>query len=154
MRFTTTATAFLAATAIAAGGASAAPAMTDNGFALTIGQPDGEHAEVAFSADTMSDRAIVISTHLMGVAGSRLSISIDRKATPLFKHILAEDECKFVDNASDCQIALSGNSDAYGRIVYAFKRGLVLHFAVETAGLTTMSQDASLRGFTAAYRQL
>jgi hypothetical protein len=129
-------------------------AMAAEGLVLMVGPADGTHAEITFSPDKASDRAIVISTHLVGVTGSRLALNVDRSANPAYEHIMADGECKFVSDASQCEIAISGSAPEYATLVALFKRGLVVHIEVETAGAMQMSQDATLRGFTKAYKGL
>ena len=130
------------------------PAKAQEMLTLMVGPPEGVHAEITFSPDTPSDRAIMIATHLAGVGGSRLALKVDRATQPAYEHILAEGECKFVDAASACEVAIAGNSPTYRTLVDLFKRGLVVHIEVETAGSMEMAQDASLRGFTKAYKGL
>lgn len=139
--------------AVFAVGIHASAAMAED-LTLMFGKPDGEHAEIILSPDKSSDRALVIKTRLVGVAGSRLFLNTDGGTKPLFERILTEDECKFVDNGSVCEVAIAGGTRLYKEAVYAFKRARVLHVGVETAGSMAMSEKVSLKGFTKAYNKL
>jgi hypothetical protein len=122
---------------------------------LTSGKPDGKRADIMFSRDKSSDRAIVIKTTKAGVAGSRLFLEIDRAKQPLFTYIFAEQDCKFEETTgSICELAIAGSDRRYGQIVSGFKRAKTLHIGVETAGSMAMSEDVSLKGFTRSYDKL
>lgn len=131
-----------------------APLLAEEGLQLMFGAPDGEHATLTFSGDTASAEAIVVETRLVGAAGSRVSLSVDRAGGNLFDRILTEADCRFVDQASTCRFAIPGGTAEYAAIVAAFKAGLKAHVEVETAGSMEMSQDISLKGFTRAYGKL
>jgi hypothetical protein len=88
------------------------------------------------------------------VAGSRVSLSVDRAGGNLFDRVLTESDCRFVDQASSCRFSIPGGTPEYAAIVAAFKAGLKAHVEVETAGSMEMSQDISLKGFTRAYGDL
>jgi hypothetical protein len=135
-------------------GLLAGQAMAQEALNLMFGDPAGEHATVTFSPDKTGAQAIVVGTHLVGVAGSRLSLSVDRAGNNIVDHILTAEECKFGDTGSDCSFAIAGDSPEYATLVTAFKRGLKLHIEVENAGSMEMSQDISLIGFTKAYGKL
>lgn len=141
----------LLAAALAAG-ALATPAMAE--VNLMFGDPAAMHVSITLSPDKASDTALVVKTRLAGVAGSRVSFSIDRVGNNLFDHLLTTEECKFVDQASECQFSIAGGTPEYDRIVLAFKKGLTLHVEVENAGSMEMSDDISLRGFTKSYNAL
>jgi hypothetical protein len=130
------------------------PLLAAEGLQLMFGAPDGEHATLTFSSDTASAEAILVETRLVGAAGSRLSLSVDRAGDKLFDRILTETDCRFVDQASTCRVSIAGGTPEYAAIVAAFKAGLRAHVEVETAGSMDMSQDISLKGFTRAYGKL
>lgn len=123
-------------------------------FMLSFGKPEGERADIVFSANKMSKRAILIKTTRVGVAGSRLFLEIDKSRTPIVNHIFTDDECRFSDNGSACEITISGTSNEYQKILYAFRRGRTLHIGIVGAGSMKMSEDVSLIGFTAYYKKL
>ena len=121
---------------------------------LSFGRPGGEKADIIFSSWKRSAKAIVIKTTQVGVAGSRLFLEVDKRPTPIVDHILAESECRFGDNTGSCEIAISGLSAEYRKIVRAFRRGRTLHIGIVTAGAMKMSEDVSLSGFKTSYGRL
>ena len=121
---------------------------------LMFGTPEGRHATLDFAADSNGLEALVITTHLAGVAGSRLALSVDRAGAPLIERVLANGECRFDDGASVCRVAIGGDTAEYAAIVSAFKAGLTAHVEVENAGSMEMSEDISLRGFTKDFSRL
>ena len=132
----------------------AAPAFAQENLMLMFGAPEGRHATLSFSPNKAGEDALVVSTVQVGVAGSRLQLSIDRSKTPLVDRILATDECKFDDKGSLCTFAIQGNTPEYAAVVDAFKKGLTVHIELTNAGSMEMSEDISLVGFTKAYRKL
>ncbi len=75
---------------------------------LMFGAPEAEHATLTFLPDATSPEAIVIETRLVGAAGSRLALSVDRAKAPLFARLLTSDDCRFVEQASTCRLAIAG----------------------------------------------
>lgn len=144
---------FALALAVGLSGALGSAAFAED-FSLMLGDPAGQHVALMFAADKASDKAVVVTTRLAGVAGSRVSLSIDKAKDNIINHILADQECKFVDNASTCEFAIPGGTNEYARIVDAFKKGLTVHVEVETAGSMEMQNDISLKGFTKNFNKL
>lgn len=144
----------LACLALAFAATTALPLRAEGPLSLMFGTPDAEHATLTLQGDTASPEAIVIETRLVGAAGSRLSLSVDRAQSPLYERLLTPEDCRFVDQASTCRLAIAGNTPEYAAIVTAFKAGLTAHVEVQTAGTMEMSQDISLKGFTRAYNGL
>ena len=130
------------------------PAQAAEPLVLAIGDPAGDHAEIIFSPEKKSERALTIRTVGVGVAGARLQLSIDRSPLTLISKILSADECRFGDAGSMCELTIPGESKLYMDIVYCFQLALAAHLTVENAGVMAMSDSVSLRGFTAAYRRL
>lgn len=121
-----------------------APLHAAESLNLMFGVPDAEHATFSFAPDSSSPDAIAIETRLVGAAGSRLSLSIDRAPGTILDCILTEDDCRFVDQESTCRFSIPGDTAQYAAIVAAFKAGLTAHVTVETAGSMEMSKNISL----------
>ena len=118
---------------------------------LRAGAITGPNAVFAFDRDAKPQR-IVVRTTQVGVAGSRIEVTIDRAKTPVFSHIFAASECKFGDSGSMCEVSIPATSTAYGMILARFKRGRVARVTIADAGVMKMDQTASLRGFTKSLR--
>jgi hypothetical protein len=114
-------------------------------------QAGGERAEFTFDEHKGSADALVIHTTRVGVAGSRLVLSIDHSPRDLFSRVLKADECKFGENGSECMIAIAGDDPLYAAIATAFRLGRRAHLTIEDAGNEQMSASSSLDGFAAAY---
>lgn len=131
-----------------------APLHAAESLNLMFGVPEAEHATFTFAPDSSSPNAIVVETRLVGAAGSRLSLSIDRASETILDRILTEEDCRFVDQESTCRFSIPGDTAQYAAIVAAFKAGWTAHVTVETAGSMDMSQNISLKGFTRAFEDL
>jgi hypothetical protein len=119
---------------------------------LRAGEATGPNAVFAFDKDAKPQR-IVVRTTQVGVAGSRIEVTIDKAKTPVFSHIFATSECKFGGSGSNCEVIIPASDDsAYARILAQFKRGLVARVTIADAGVMKMDQTASLRGFTKSLR--
>jgi hypothetical protein len=130
------------------------PLHAAESLSLMFGVPDAEHATFTFSPDESSPDAIVVETRLVGAAGSRLSLSIDKASGTIVDRILTQQDCRFVNQESTCRFSIPGDTPQYAAIVAAFKAGLTAHVTVETAGSMEMSQNISLQGFTRAFEGL
>lgn len=139
---------------VAAAFMAVAPARASAPLVLTVGNPASDHAQIIFSSEKQSDQALTIRTVRVGVAGSRLQLSIDHSPHPLFSKILSDEECRFGDAGSMCEFTISGDTTLYMNIVHAFRLGLVAHLTVEDSGVMAMAESVSLRGFTAAHSRL
>jgi hypothetical protein len=118
---------------------------------LLAGDSAGRHASLTFAADRGAADALVIETRQVGNPGAKLTISIDRSASPLYAMILGERECSFDDRGAMCRIALHGGTPAYDRFVTAFRKGRTAHVEVRNASVMEMRENVSLIGFTRAF---
>jgi hypothetical protein len=118
---------------------------------LRAGEATGANAVFAFQKDA-KPRRIVVRTSRVGVAGSRMEVTIDKAKKSAFSHIFTTKECKFSDAGSTCELLIPASSAAYRIIIDQFKRGLVAHVTVMDAGVMKMDQTAPLEGFTRALR--
>ena len=78
---------------------------------LRAGEAMGPNAVFAFDKKA-KPRAIVVRTTQVGVAGSRFEISVDTAEKPVFSHIFTAEECKFGNDDSKCEVAVSASSSA------------------------------------------
>jgi hypothetical protein len=113
---------------------------------LRIGEVDGANATFAFDVNAKPP-AIVLRTTRVGVAGSRIEVTVDRAKVPLFSHVFAPGECKFGEGGSACEVTIPAKDVAYRAILTGFKRGLLARVTVQDAGVMKMDQTASLKGF-------
>lgn len=118
---------------------------------IEIGQAGMRH--VVFSFERSSDGpSVTLRTEMTGVAGSRLTVRIDRSPVLAFDHIFSEGECRFpAGGASRCEVVLGPDHPAVRRLVTGFKRGVQAHVTIEDAGIMRMDQAVSLEGFTRRY---
>ena len=91
-------------------------------------------------------------TTQVGVAGSRVEVTIDNAKKPAFSHIFTTEECKFGDGGSKCEVIVPASNAAYGMILAQFKHGLVARVTVIDAGVMKMDQTVSLKGFARSLR--
>ncbi len=93
--------------------------------------------------------SITVRTEMTGVAGSRLTVRIDRAPVLALDHIFSEAECSFPNGgASMCEIVLGPDHPATAPLVLGFKRGKEAHVQIEDAGVMRMDNTISLKGFT------
>ena len=116
---------------------------------LSAGEATGPNAVFAFDK---AAKQIVVRTTQVGVAGSRIEVTIDNAKKPAFSHIFATEECKFGDGGSKCEVLVPASNAAYGMILAQFKRGLVARVTVIDAGVMKMDQTVSLKGFARSLR--
>jgi hypothetical protein len=131
--------------------ALAAPAMSEqleNYVELMAGDPAGRHLMISVPNDRNPSEPIIIQTSLAAVSGSRIVITVDQSRSALVDHVLAGNECSFVDDASQCSFLVARDSTAFAPIVRAFQKGLKAKVQITNAGETTMQEDISLIGFT------
>jgi hypothetical protein len=131
---------------------TASTALSAEIVMLRAGEIAGPNAVFILNKDAKS-REIVVRTTLVGVAGSRLSVTIDKARRPAFSHIFTPAECKFDGGGSKCEFIITHSSPAYARTITAFRRGLVARVTVVDAGAMKMDQTVSLSGFTKALRR-
>jgi hypothetical protein len=118
---------------------------------LTAGDASGKHATL--DIPKASSRApLMIETRRVGVAGSRLAISIDDRKRPAFATVLNARQCRFDDDGSRCLIRIGQGSPAYRRLVAALEKGRTAHVQIINAGSMQMSEDVDLAGFRRSLR--
>ncbi len=130
------------------------PKIRDNDVVLTYGELKGGHAIVTFDKNRAAKTALKIETFLAGVAGSKVSIFIDKDPNAIFFHTLTTDECRFGEQGSTCIIVLQGRVAAYGRLIHGFRNGRISRLQIETGGVMAMSHTASLNGFKQATQNI
>jgi hypothetical protein len=116
---------------------------------LRLGAADGANAVFAFDR-TAKPRAIVLRTTQVGVAGSRIEVTVDKAKKPVLSHVFAADECKFGNAGSACEIVIPATDPVYRQILWRFKRGRIARVTVMDAGVMKMDETASLNGFAHA----
>ena len=133
----------------AVGTAQVAPPAEE--ITLRAGEAPGPNAVFAFDEDARPHK-IVVRTTQVGVAGSRIEVTIDKLTKPVFSHIFTPDECKFGDAGSKCEVTIPASNDAYAKILAEFRRGRVGHVTIADAGVMKMDQAVSLLGFSRTLR--
>ena len=118
---------------------------------LRLGTADGANAVFAFDW-TAKPRAIVLRTTQVGVAGSRIEVTVDKAKKPVLSHVFAADECKFGNSGSVCEIVIAATDPAYRQILWRFKHGSLARVTVMDAGVMKMNETAPLGGFAHALR--
>jgi hypothetical protein len=130
---------------------AAAVAQAAGPTTLRVGQVDGANAIFVFD-ENAKPPAIVLRTARVGVAGSRIEVTVDQVKKPVFSHIFGPGECKFGDSGSACEVIIPAKDAAYRAILARFKRGHLARVTVQDAGVMKMDQTASLSGFANALR--
>jgi hypothetical protein len=118
---------------------------------LRVGDVDGANATFVFGANG-KQRAIVLHTRRIGVAGSRIEVTVDHFEKPVFSHVFAPAECKFGDRGSACKVIIPAKDAAYRAILARFKRGHLARVTIQDAGVMKMDQTVSLSGLAKALR--
>jgi hypothetical protein len=113
----------------------------------------GKHATIDVPTRSAPRAPLTIETSRVGVAGSRLAVTVDGASKPVFATLLSDRQCRFDDQGSRCRISISHRSQTYRALVTAFERGRTAHVEVTNAGSMLMSEDVSLAGFRKAHRQ-
>jgi hypothetical protein len=127
--------------------AQAAKAIT-----LQAGGASGPNANLVFNKNSKPPE-IVVRTKLLGVAGSRIEVTVDRAKKAVFSHIFSAEERKFVADGSMCEVLIPATDVAYGAILAQFRGGRAARITVLDAGVMKMDQVVSLRGFPRALRR-
>ncbi|HUH83878.1 MAG TPA: hypothetical protein VLX85_04675 [Stellaceae bacterium] len=128
-------------------------AVARAGDARTLRVGDANGANVAFVFQQRAKPpAIVLHTTRIGVAGSRIEITVDEAKKPVFAHVLAPGECKFGDAGSACQVTILAKDPACRAILARFKRGHRARVTLQDAGVMKMDETASLAGLAKALR--
>ena len=134
----------VAMVALWAGGAGAAP------FQLATAPEGGPRAVFTFEAGPAPGGAR-LDTERAGVAGSRVTVRIDRSPTPVLSRLLTAQDCRFEEGAaSRCALALDADDPTYAVLVESFRLGRTAHVEVETGGVMDMDHSVSLVGFARA----
>ena len=128
---------------------AAAVAPSAGATAVRAGEAAGAHTVFVFDERR---QAIVLRTTRVGVAGSRIEVTVDAVKKPVFNHVFAAAECKFGDGGSACEVIIPAKDPAYGVILTRFKRGRLARVTIEDAGVMKMDQTVSLSGFAHAPR--
>jgi hypothetical protein len=118
---------------------------------LRIGAADGPNAAFVFDGNAKAP-GIVLRTARVGVAGSRIEVTVDQAKEPVFSHIFAPGECKFGESGSACELTIPRKDAAYRAILARFKRGRLARVTVQDAGVMKMDQTAPLKGLANTLR--
>lgn len=137
----------LAVAAVAAGPTRA----TAEPVTVEIGQAGMRHVVFSFERGA-AGTTVTLRTEMTGVAGSRLTVRIDRAPVLALDHVFSESECRFpAGGASMCELVIGPDDPAAQTLLLGFKRGLEAHVTIEDAGIMRMDQSVSLKGFTRRY---
>lgn len=135
------------AMSVVAVAAGPSPAIAEP-VTVEIGQAGMRHVVFAFERGN-DGTTVTLRTEMTGVAGSRLTVRIDRAPTLALDHVFADGECRFPDGkASMCEVVIGPDDPAAEKLLVGFKRGLEAHVTIEDAGIMRMDQAVSLKGFT------
>ena len=118
---------------------------------LRVGTADGANAVLVLDR-TAKPRAIVLRTTRVGVAGSRIKVTVDEAKKAVLSHVFAAGECKFGNAGSACEVVIPATDRAYREILSRFKRGRLARVTIMDAGVMKMDETASLYGFARALR--
>lgn len=118
---------------------------------LRVDKADGANA-VFILDENAKPPVIVLRTARLGVAGSRIVVTVDHVRKPVFSHIFGPGQCKFGDTGSDCEVIIPPMDVAYRTILARFKHGRLARVTVQDAGVNEVDQTASLSGFANALR--
>jgi hypothetical protein len=118
---------------------------------VRAGEATGPNAVFEFSEDSRPHK-IVVRTAQLGVAGSRIEVTIDKHKRPAFSHVFTRDECKFGDAGSQCEVTIPSSNAASATILAEFRHGRIGHITIADAGVMKMDQTVSLLGFSKASR--
>jgi hypothetical protein len=128
---------------------AAAVAQSVGATTVRAGEADGANTVFIFGE---RPQAIVLRTARVGVAGSRLEVTVDHVKKPVFDHVFAAAECKFGDGGSAFEVIIPATNAAYRAILTHFKRGRLARVIIHDAGVIKMDQTISLSGFANALR--
>jgi len=93
---------------------------------------------------------IVLRTARLGVAGSRIVVTVDHVKKPVFNHIFGPGQCKFGDTGSACEFTIPSRGVAYRTILVRLQHGHRARVTVQDAGVKEVDQTATLGGFANA----
>ena len=89
---------------------------------------------------------IVLRTARLGVAGSRIVVTVDHVKKPVFNHIFGPGQCKFGDTGSACGFIIPPKDVAYRTILAHLRHGHRPRVTVQDAGVKEVDQTATLGG--------
>jgi hypothetical protein len=118
---------------------------------LRVVKADGANA-VFILDENAKPPVIVLRTARLGVAGSRIVVTVDHVRKPVFSHIFGPGQCKFGDTGSNCEVIIAPMDVAYRTILARFKHGRLARVNVQDDGVNEVDQTASLSGFAHALR--
>ncbi len=116
---------------------------------LRAGEADGANVIFVFD-ESRNPPVIVLRTARVGVAGSRIEVTVDKVKNPVFSHIFGPGECKFGDGGSACEVTIPKGDAAYRVILARFRHGRQARVTVQDAGVMKMDQTVPLGGFAKA----
>jgi hypothetical protein len=128
-----------------------AVAVAQSAGATTVRAGEADGANTVFVFDERP-QTIVLRTARVGVAGSRIEVTVDAVKKPVLNHVFAAAECKFGDGGSVCEVIIPAKDPAYRAILTHFKRGRLARVTMQDAGVMKMDQTVSLSGFAHALR--
>jgi hypothetical protein len=130
-----------------------ATALVQAARATTLRGDEANGANAVFILDEdAKPPVIVLRTARLGVAGSRIVVTIDHVRKPVFSHIFGPGQCKFGDTGSACEVIIPPKDVAYRTILARFKHGRLARVTVQDAGVNEVDQTVSLSGFANALR--
>jgi hypothetical protein len=136
------------------GGGAAADTVVGKGMVrFIVGDADAAHAEVLIKPRFNARHVVSLRFRNAGRPGSRVALTVDRAATPVYAAVLAQDQCGQENGVAVCTVTVPGRSNGADAIVKAFTGGRVVHVSVEGGGRMEMSGSGSLVGFMAAFKQ-
>jgi hypothetical protein len=116
---------------------------------LRVDEADGASA-VFILDESAKPPVIVLRTARLGVAGSRIEVTVDHVRKPVFSHIFGPGQCKFDDTGSACELIIPPKGVAYRTILARFKHGRLVRVTVQDPGVNKVDQTGSLSGFANA----
>ena len=129
----------LGATALARAARAATPQVDEAGGASAV-----------LILDKSKPPGIVLRTARLGVAGSRIVVTVDHVKKPVFNHIFGPGQCKFGDTGSACEFTIPSRGVAYRTILVRLQHGHRARVTVQDAGVKEVDQTATLGGFANA----
>jgi hypothetical protein len=127
-----------------------ATALTRAAKATTL-RVEADGANAVFILDEKAKPpVIVLRTARLGVAGSRIVVTVYHVRKPVLSHIFGPEQCKFGDTGSACELIIPPKDVAYRTILARLKHGRKARVTVQDAGVKEVVQTASLSGFANA----
>lgn len=104
-------------------------------------------ANAVLILDKSKPPVIVLRTARLGVAGSRIVVTVDHVKKPVFNHIFGPGQCKFGDTGSACGLRIPPKDVGYRTILARSQHGHRARVTVQDAGVKEVDQTATLGGF-------